>query len=146
MNLSIFAERLSELIFDNKISSSYLAQEIKCDRSTITRYLSGNKMPTIDLCCRIADYFKCSLDFLFGLEENNYPQSYSNYIPFSERLPFLLSFFDISRYRLEKITGISESTLFYWSKGQTKPTIENIIKIAKSLNTSIDFILGRITV
>ncbi len=30
-----------------------------------------------------------------------------------------------------------------WSKGKTKPTIENIIKIAKTLNCSIDFILGR---
>ena len=143
MNLSIFAERLSELIFDEKINSNLLAQKVGCDRSTITRYLSANKMPTVETCVKIANYFECSLDYLFGLEDNFYPQSFYELVPFSDRLPVLLKFFNISRYRLEKLTGFSESTLFYWSKGKTKPTIEKIIKLARTLNTSIDFILGR---
>ncbi len=143
MNLSFFAERLSELIFDAGISPSDLAESVGCDRSTISRYLSSRKMPTVELCVRIADYFGCTLDYLFGVEDDNFPQSFNAIKPFSKRLPELLEHFKISRYRLEMLTGISESTLYYWAKGQTTPTIEKIILIAKKLNSSIDFILGR---
>lgn len=143
MNLSVFADKLSELIFDAKINPSNLAEVIGCDRSTITRYLGGNKMPTIELSVKIANYFNCTLDYLFGLEEENYPQKFNEVLPFYQRLPQILSFYGISRYKLEKITGFSESTLYYWSKGKTTPSIEKIITIAKSLDSSIDFILGR---
>ena len=146
MNLSIFAERLSELMFDANISPSKLAEIVDCDRSSITRYLGGNKMPTVDACTKIANYFNCSLDYLFGLENEFYEQKYNSVKPFSDRLPELLKHFNISRYKLEKLTGISESTLYYWSKRKTTPTIEKIILISKTLDCSIDFVLGRTTV
>ena len=49
---------------------------------------------------------------------------------------------NISTYRLEKDTGISQQTFSKWRKG-TKPNIEKIIIIAKYLNISIDkLVLG----
>ncbi len=143
MNLSVFAERLSDMMFDARLNPPALAKVLDCGRASVNRYLSGNKMPTIDFVIKIADYFHCSVDYLFGLEDESYAQTFKSCPPFSERLPALLTHFNISRYRLEKLTGISESTLYYWSKGSTKPTIEKIIQIAKALDSSIDFVLGR---
>ena len=55
----------------------------------------------------------------------------------------LLKYFDISRYKLEKMTGISQSTLYYWSINKTVPTVDSLLTISKCLNCSLDFILGR---
>lgn len=144
MNLTIFAERLSDLIFDNNITPTELAKQLKVDRSTINRYLSASKMPNVNVLVEISNILNASIDYLFGFDEDNYNQQFKNPPPFSQRLTELLNHFNISRYRLEKLTGISESTLYYWSIGKSTPTIEKLIVIAKALNTSIDFVLGRI--
>ncbi|MBQ7226990.1 MAG: transcriptional regulator [Clostridia bacterium] len=143
MNLSLFAERLSDLLFEADLNPPAFAKIMGCGRSSVNRYLSGRKMPTVEMLVKMADHFKCSTDFLLGLEDENYNHHFVSPPPFSERLSQILEYFGISRYKLEKITSISESTLFYWAKGQTSPTIEKIIVIAKALDCTVDFIIGR---
>lgn len=144
MNLPIFAERLSDLMFDKNIKSTELAKNLNCERSTINRYLNAHKTPTVEMLIKLANYFECSTDFLLGIEPENYAENYLSPIPFSQRLPSLLNQLKITRYQLQQVTGIAESTLYYWAKGFTTPTIDKIISIAKAFNISIDFVLGRI--
>ncbi|MGN0788295.1 MAG: helix-turn-helix domain-containing protein [Christensenellales bacterium] len=60
MELKIFAERLTDLIFDSKKVARDIAREIGIGKTTIYEYLSGNKMPTLNNLIKIADYFNCS--------------------------------------------------------------------------------------
>ena len=143
MQLDIFAERLSELIFDKGKSVSATAKEIGISKTTAYAYLSGQKMPTVENAVKIADYFSCSLDFLVGKEWEIRSATYRPCKPFPERFNEILSQFSCSRYRLEHNTGIAESTLYYWAKGKTSPTLENIILLAEQFDCSIDFLLGR---
>ncbi len=143
MNLSIFSERLSELIFDiNKIGRE-IAKDIGIGKTTIYEYLSGNKMPSLSNLIKIADYFNCSLDYLLGLESEQENLTFNPCKPFSVRFNEVLKYFDITRYKLEKLTGISESALYYWAKGQRTPTIEKIVLICKKLDCRVDFFVGR---
>lgn len=143
MNLSNFKERLGELMFDAKVNPPKLAELIGCSRMTINRYLSGKKLPTVDMAVRLADFFQCTTDYLLGLVETNYTTNFKPCPPFSEQLEFLLKYYGITRYRLMKMTHFSDSNLMYWAQGKTIPTIESILKLAEVLDCPVDFVLGR---
>lgn len=145
MNLSNFAERLSELLFENDLNPPKLAKAIGCKRNTINRYLSGNNMPAVAILIRMADYFACTTDFLLGLEQENYANKFKTCPPFQEQLPFLCRYFDKTKYALQKETKIPESAIYNWQRGKTSPTIDSIIKIAKFFQCTVDFVLGRET-
>lgn len=144
MDLKVFSERLSELIFESKKSNKDVAKESGVAKSSLYEYFKGNKMPTIKSLIKLADYFKVSTDFLVGLEEECFTNEFLKTKPFAERFNEVLSEYKISRYKVEKSTPLSESTLYYWAKGKTSaPTLEKLIEICTILNCSLDYLLGR---
>ena len=143
MNLSIFADRLSELIFDCNKTARDVAKETGMGKTTVYEYLSGRKTPTLRNLVKLADYFGCSTDYLLGLEQEQTGMSFQACKPFPERFQEVLQYFEITRYRLEQITGIAESALYYWAKGQKSPTVENILLVCKKLDCRVDFFIGR---
>lgn len=52
--------------------------------------------------------------------------------------------FGITKYRLQKLSGVPESAIYNWQNGVFKPKIDNIIRIAKALDCSVDFVIGRV--
>lgn len=143
MNLSVFAERLSDLIFDNNEIARNIAKEVGIGKTTIYEYLSGNKMPTLINLVKLADYFNCSTDYLLGLEPEQFEQSFNKCKSFSERFNEVLTQLNVTRYKLEQLTGIAESALYYWAKGKRIPTIEKIILVCDKLDCRVDFFIGR---
>ena len=143
MNLSNFAERLKELIFEADLTVTKLSEILGCGNATISHYVTGRYLPTVEMTVKLADYFNCSTDFLLGLADENYNSVYKPCPPFNEQILNLCSYYNITRYKLQKLTGISESVIRYWVQGRTKPTIYNVEKIASKLNCTVDFVLGR---
>ena len=143
MDLSIFGERLSELMFDAGLDERTLSIKLGFGESTIYHYLQGIRIPYAETVIIIADFFKCSTDFLLGLEDENYSEIYKKAPPFKERFPELLKQCNLSQYKFEKLTKISHSVTGYWKNGTKKPTIESIIRIAQVLDKTVDFVLGR---
>ena len=143
LKLSLFAERLDSLLFDAKLNPPALAKILGCGRATINRYLSGLKMPTVEMVVKMADYFQVTADFLLGLEEENSSEIFYPYVPFRSRLPQLCAEYGITKYQLKKRTGIPESAIYNWQAGRTNPTIESLVRIAQALNCTVDHVLGR---
>lgn len=143
MNLSNFAESLTELLAEAELTPSAFADAIGCGRGTISRYLHGQKMPRIELLVRIADFFVCSVDYVLGRETEKYPRVFTPCPSFQKRLPALCAELGITKYKLQKATGIAESAIYNWQRGEGTPTLENVIKIANAFNCSVDFVLGR---
>ncbi len=143
MNLSNFAERLAELIFDADTNATNLSIELGFGSATIDHYVTGRYFPTVENAVRLADYFNCTTDYLLGIVDINNTHKFKPCPPFGERLLVVCKYYHISRYMLRKMTGISETAMCYWVKGKTNPSIENIVKIADALNCSVDFVLGR---
>ena len=143
MILSKFVESLSELIFQSNISVAELSEKLNCEKATIYRYLRGEKMPSVDMAIKMADYFSCSVDYLLGLEEENYPRSFKPCPPFQERLPILCEKLHTNKYQIQKKTGVAESAIYGWQNGKTSPNIETLVKIAQAFDCSVEFILGR---
>ena len=144
MDLTVFSERLSSLQFDAHISTTDFGKAIGVSRSTAFALLTGQREPTLDTIIRIADFFHCYVDYLVGLEIEHYQLTNPTPCPpFKERIPFICKHFGVTRYRLVQITQIGRTTINNWSRGDTVPSVENLVKMAKVLNCSVDFIIGR---
>ncbi len=142
-DLDKFPERLSELMFYNNKNATQIAEDIGCESATISHYLAGLHIPTIDMAVRLADYFNVSTDFLLCLTEENKVNEFKKCPPFNMRFIEVCKICGVSRYKLNKLTGISESVMRYWVRGNTSPSVTSVIRIAEALERSVDYVLGR---
>ena len=144
MKLYNFMESLSELIMQANLTPSEFAKCVGCGKGTISRYLHEQKVPDVELLIHMADFFNCSTDYLLGRETEKYNRVFVNPCPsFQKRLPILCKELGITKYQLQKQTGIAESAIYNWQNGKNKPRLDNLIKIADAFDCSLDFVLGR---
>lgn len=61
-----FIKRLIELLEERNMTQIQLAKEIDVTNVTISRYLSGERSPRIEIVSKIAKYFSVSVDYLLG--------------------------------------------------------------------------------
>lgn len=142
--MSNLSENLKDLMTEAEIKAPALALATGVDPSTILSLLRGDGLPYVDTLVSLADHFRCSTDYLLGLTDRLEDIPFKKRPPFPEQLTFLLNHFKITKYRLEKQTGLSEKTVNRWHNGKTQPTIESLIRLANFFDCSVDFILGRI--
>lgn len=138
------SENLKDLMAEAEIKVSALAQITGIDSSTILTLLRGDGLPYVDTLVKLADYFKCSTDYLLGLTDQLSEEEFKQRPPFSEQLTFLLNHYKISKYKLEKQTGLSEKTVNRWHNGKTEPSVDSLIRLSECFDCSVDFILGRV--
>lgn len=60
----------------------------------------------------------------------------------TNRIRGLLSRLNMSQKELSLATGITESAISHYVKGDRVPRGVNLIKIAKALDTTVDYLLG----
>lgn len=143
IDIEKFRERLKYLMLENELNGTQLAEKINVSKLSVSRYVRGTHLPTVDVAVRIADYFKVSLDYLLGSEENNRSDSFLPCPPFSERLRLLLEQNGISKYRLNKDTKIDDESIYSWLYGRTKPSLENVVRLSEYFDCTVDYLLGR---
>lgn len=68
MNIS---ERLKQLRRENGLTQTELAYKLKIGQTTIASYENGTREPHIFSLIAYADFFKCSIDYLTGREQND---------------------------------------------------------------------------
>ena len=144
-NLSKLPNRLKELMFDKGVNASILAENLGIGSNTITRYLQGAHLPEFDIFVELVEYFHCSADFLLGTLE--YPQYEKEFLPvpaFALRLRAALDELGVSQYALQKKTKISWNNIHKWLKGERLPLPDSLLRLAKALDCSVDYLLGRV--
>lgn len=139
-----FQKIFKELLDDKGMSARKLGQVIGIDNASIYTYLQG-ALPNLENAVKLANYFDCTLNYLFGLDI--YPDEFLftstfNSNVFYERYEALLKEKSLSQYQLWKETGLSPSCRSFWRQGKI-PKMETLIKVAKFLNVSIDYLVGR---
>ena len=65
-----FIKNLSALLEEKGITQRELAEKIEVTEVTISRYLSGERSPRIEIVSKIAEYFKVTVDYLLGIERD----------------------------------------------------------------------------
>lgn len=144
--LSLFSERLQEIIFDNKTSPEKISADLKHNVYDIYHWMSQNNkyMPSVNSIIKFADYFNCSIDYFIGLTDESAKKGIKKILPdFSERFVFVVRKSGLNLYRLGKITNTSTTTYYRWINGVSVPTIDSLIKVATALDCSLDYLVGR---
>lgn len=82
----MFIKRLTELMEEFEMTQIQLAQKIDITNVTISRYLSGERKPRIEIVTKIANVFSVSTDYLLGLsdERNTNKNNDEEFISFYE--------------------------------------------------------------
>ena len=65
-----FSYRLTVLLDENNMTQTQLAKKIGTSNVTICRYLTGERVPRLDVVTKIANVFNVSLDYLLGLSND----------------------------------------------------------------------------
>ncbi len=140
-----FIEILKDLIDDSGMTLRKLAEESEVSAMQYSRYLRGS-IPTINITLKIAKYFNCSLDYLFGLDENKNHKKFNSYnydiSKFIENYEKLLKTNKITHYKFAQSQEFNESIIRHWKSGKT-PRLDVVYIIAKNLGGSIDELIGR---
>lgn len=139
------SEQLTELMNEDGYTQSTLAVAMNTARAKISLYQTGKSFPNFKYLVAFINFFNCSADFLIGLTD--YPNrdiKYKPVQPFNIRLRKLFKDKDKTQKSLIESKHISWNTLHGWLTGKSSPSIENLKKLAKFFDCSVDFILGRI--
>lgn len=67
--MNIFHEKLKELRIENNLTQAQLAKKTGFTQSTIAKWETGERVPSIDGFILLAKFFGCSIDYLVGLED-----------------------------------------------------------------------------
>lgn len=90
----LLGSQIKVLREEKGINQASLAEAIGITRQSMSNYESGKHSPDVDVLERIADYFECSMDYLFGrtpFKSNDAMKNYDRKIEatFNETLNFL---------------------------------------------------------
>jgi len=135
-----FQERLQDLLIENSLSRLQLAKKIGVTSETINGYFNRNLYPEIKIADKMAKFFNCSLDYLFGLSED-VKNGDKNNLTFIETLDKLMKDNNLSIAKTMKHLNMSEYNYYRWKKG-TKPLTSVLIVLAKYFNVSVDYLVA----
>ena len=65
----IIAERIKELMKDEKLNQTRLAEKIGVKQNTVSAWVLGKKEPSIKSLWLLADYFNVDIDYLVGRKD-----------------------------------------------------------------------------
>ena len=136
------AETLKDLIFESGKSIRTIGFESGIPDSQLCRYIRTT-IPQYEISLKLAKYFDCSLDYLFGLSETK-GKFYDKYdiTKFVPRYLKLLEENQTTHWKVSHKFNVSESGLRKWKHGVI-PKMETIAEIAENLGSSIDYLCGK---
>lgn len=138
--MNSFQESLNDLLKETGISRLKLAQTINISSTTINGYFNKDYYPQIEIAIKIAKFFDCSLDYLFGISSSRELVN-KNTKSFFENFNFLLKQSNKSIAKTLKELQMSEYNYYRWKSGDFPKTV-NIIAIANYFDVSIDYLIG----
>ena len=72
MDYKIFREHMRQLCDSTGKPLREIAEGLKISAATLSRYLTGDRLPEITYLVKVADHFHVSLDWLVGLSGDKY--------------------------------------------------------------------------
>ena len=122
-----------------------LGERINIDRTNVTRYLRGERLPLYPVFIKLIEFFNVSADVLLGRVDYSEREVFHPIKPFGTTLRRILKETKTSQYRVIKDLHISQATMYFWLRNNRLPTVESLDKLADYLDLSVDYLLGRIS-
>lgn len=151
--MTTFGKRFKALRLENKITQNKLAEIFYLNKSSISRYESGNQIPESVSLQKFADYFNVSLDYLMGISDirdssinifkiHSLNKEVERIMTFGDQLKYLRINKGITQQELADAMKVGRPTIAgYETKGK-QPDYEKLAWLSNFFNVSIDYLLG----
>ena len=120
-----------------------LAQKIGVTESTISMYENGKREPDFETLIRIADALDVSTDYLLGRSApplSSDTQVFSSPVGVPNRIRQCREKAGLSQKYVADALGVAAPSVSGWESGKTKPTMKNLISLAKLFNVPVEYI------
>lgn len=142
------SDRIKVLRLSANMTQEEFGKKFGIVKSTVSLYESGKSTPNDQIKKAICDYFHISLDFLLGRDRDgidyaNYQMDTSEFgFDFKMRLKDILSDLKISEDDFARLLNLNKEEKDAYLYGNRIPSIEELIRIAGTLDVSADYLLG----
>ena len=126
---------------EREIKATVLAERLGVNWSTVYKWLRGKDIARDNLI-KLADFFRCTLDYLTGRSDDAREFIGKPCPPFSSRLKIALRECRRTQYQLMKENKISGALFFAWYHG-AEPSASSLVSLANALDCTLDFLVGR---
>lgn len=139
--MSKLSDRLKELMFDRGLKSEALAKELGVAGSSVRGWMNATREIGLENAVKVADYFRCSLDYLSGMSDVDCLVPPRELPPFYTALRRAMKSVGVSRYNVAK-NLLADSYFTGWANGK-QPELRTVCLLADYLHVSVDFLIGR---
>ena len=101
-HLNYFGDCLKELLADSGMSIKELSEKTKIRLSRLYDFLNKEHIPSLENAIKIADVFRCPLDYLFGFVADFTPQTFTVTGSVSENVKAAMDNSKMTRYQSTK--------------------------------------------
>lgn len=137
--------KFADLRIDNDLTQKDISKKLDVSRSTYSKWeIEANDLD-LEMCNKIANFYKVNLDYLLGIS-NISTKTEKNKINFNllcNRLRNLRKENNLTQEELGNKIGFAQSTYACYEKGVRIPTTFKLLYIAKYYNVSFDYLVGR---
>lgn len=136
--------RIKQLRKESGILQSELGEFTCCSGQVISNIERGYSKATPEQITKIAEYFNVPTDYLLGKDNSRWiaDAPYSRSDALAKRISERMRYLQIDVSSLAKAADLDEAMCASIISGNTKPNIDILLKIARSLQTTTDFLSG----
>ena len=109
--------------------------------TNISNFLIGLNQPSYKNLIKLLYFFNCSADYMLGLIEFDTQEKPLPVLPFGPRLKSILKEYSVPQEKLIKELPVSSSVLYKWLAQISYPSPDNLIKLAKYFDVSVDYLI-----
>lgn len=145
--MSKFSQTLNYLIKQEDLTLLELQKQVGINNAQLGRYVAGYYEPSLTNAIILSNYFSCSLDFLFGLDDIKMREQIvrgANQELFLERLKYLIKANNTNENRISKQLNFARHGFLRWRKFKIFPEMSILVKLAEFFNVTIEFLIGRV--
>lgn len=136
-----FITLVKEVLEEKGMSTQNLFDDGVISENTFYKY--KHRYPNLTTLLKIANYLCVSVDYLFGLSDENKFKPYSlAQKNLYNNIVSLIEISKISQRKFSKDLNYSRVNLLRWKKG-TSPNVQSLIEISKYFNIPIDDLLDK---
>ena len=142
--MSNLQNRINEFLRDEEINQAELARITNIHHTIISNYVTFGTEPCYRYFIKLLEVMQCSADYALGLTDIDSEETFLEPLPFGARLREILNQKGISQERLKRELPVSGSILYRWISGKALPYPSSLMRLAKYLDCSVDYLLGRL--
>lgn len=144
-DVRIKENRLEELRLDNDLKQKEIANELNITGKNYSNWERGVTDIPLEKSNELANYYGCSLDYLFGLSNIKTIMERKNIDLklLSERLLKVRKERNLTQEQLSLDVGYHQRTYAHYENGSRIPTTFKVFYIALYYNISLDYLTGK---